>query len=255
MLTRIVSNTKFGSRVYQTSAKLFAIRPQRNNFSTEVKQDTEPPTGYKTKQYTSHLVLCHGARGPELWPRDIDMMTGLTSAITTMNRKELKDKKITVTACDIGSKSASNIDHSFDLLHFTPNSIKRITSFTHEKLNLLKLYLETGVADPELHTETLPQSHKYIFICTHSARDERCGKCGPPVIKTIGTICKGRNDVTVAGTSHIGGHVWAANMIVYPRGQWYGRLDPNSADFERVIKSALNDEKPPEYHDRGIGFI
>merc|ERR1712031_92351 len=170
------------------------------------------------------------------------MMTGLTSAITTMNRKELKDKKVVVTASTIASKSSSNIDNSFDLLHFTPHAIKKITNFTQDKLRLLKSYLETGSADPQLGVETLQSNHKYIFVCTHNARDERCGKCGPVVEKAIKEICKGMNDVTVAGTSHIGGHVWAANMIVYPRGQWYGRLDPNSAEFEQLIKSALNDE-------------
>lgn len=67
-------------------------------------------------------------------------------------------------------------------------------------------------------------------------------------------ICKNMNNVTVAGTSHIGGHVWAAYMIIYPRGQWYGRLDLNSEDFEKLIRSALNDEKPPMYHVSGRGL-
>ncbi len=62
----------------------FEIPRQEANYSLILT------TGYKAKQYSSHLVLCHGAQGPEVWPRDIDMMTGLTSAITAMSRKELK---------------------------------------------------------------------------------------------------------------------------------------------------------------------
>lgn len=89
------------------------------------------------------------------------MMTGLTSVITSMNRKELKviptiyfilardlltggkiqDKKIVVTASTIASKSTSNIDHSFDLLHFTPHAVKRIANFTQDKLSALKEYV------------------------------------------------------------------------------------------------------------------
>lgn len=64
--------------------------------------------------------------------------------------------------------------------------------------------------------ETLRGS--YIFVCAHGSRDRRCGVCGPPLISRFreeidlhGLQCK----VSVRPCSHIGGHKYAGNVIVF----------------------------------------
>lgn len=68
--------------------------------------------------------------------------------------------------------------------------------------------------------EPLVGSH--VFICGHASRDQRCGVCGPPLkerfIQEIAN--RGLGDhVSVRFCSHIGGHKFAGNVIVFSHGE------------------------------------
>ena len=107
-----------------------------------------------------------------------------------------------------------------------------------------------------------------ILICGHEARDRRCGIIGP-LLKTEFERCfksrqtifsrEGRNPVfempTVALCSHVGGHAWAGNVIIYiptvwttpektlerggGTGIWYGRVEPKHV--EGIVQSTVFD--------------
>lgn len=58
----------------------------------------------------------------------------------------------------------------------------------------------------------------YIFVCAHRSRDKRCGVCGTALItKLIEEIeLRGLKDqICVHACSHIGGHKYAGNVIVF----------------------------------------
>ena len=126
-----------------------------------------------------------------------------------------------------------------------------------------------------------------ILVCSHRARDSRCGTMGPileqgfteyiskhltdkmtpsePDKRTLGTV-QGTSEVgfqkinlvhqaAVASISHIGGHAWAGNVIIYfprkyklrnsfglhpltGRGVWYGRVEPKHVEgiVEETVK-------------------
>lgn len=64
--------------------------------------------------------------------------------------------------------------------------------------------------------EKLTGSH--VFVCAHSSRDKRCGVCGPVLIDKFKKEIKLRgaeNTISVSACSHIGGHKYAGNLIVY----------------------------------------
>eukprot|EP01121_Diplochlamys_sp_Union-15-3_P000102 TRINITY_DN10093_c0_g1_i2.p1 TRINITY_DN10093_c0_g1~~TRINITY_DN10093_c0_g1_i2.p1 ORF type:complete len:126 (+),score=21.94 TRINITY_DN10093_c0_g1_i2:349-726(+) len=75
---------------------------------------------------------------------------------------------------------------------------------------------------------TKPLTHKHhLFVCSHKARDIRCGECGPKVYEAILkeiTERKLKNEVEIAQCSHVGGHEYAGNLLCYPNGDWFGRL-------------------------------
>lgn len=75
------------------------------------------------------------------------------------------------------------------------------------------------------------QGH-HILVCNHGARDARCGACGPLVADALEeTIdARGYEDVTVHRSSHVGGHRFAGNVLVYPDGAWYGYVRPEDTD-------------------------
>lgn len=58
----------------------------------------------------------------------------------------------------------------------------------------------------------------YVFVCAHGSRDKRCGVCGPVLIEKLKEEIESRglrDQVFVAACSHVGGHKYAGNLIVY----------------------------------------
>ena len=79
-------------------------------------------------------------------------------------------------------------------------------------------------------------SHTSIFVCTHGSRDSRCGIRGNILLTLLRDEIEKQElgkRISAWRTSHIGGHKYAANIIVYPHGDWYGFLEPTR---ETVIK-------------------
>lgn len=64
--------------------------------------------------------------------------------------------------------------------------------------------------------EVLTGSH--VFVCAHGSRDKRCGVCGPALIEKFKEEIELRgikDEVFVSPCSHIGGHKYAGNLIIY----------------------------------------
>lgn len=84
----------------------------------------------------------------------------------------------------------------------------------------------------------------FILTCAHVNRDMRCGYCGSKlhdlIIEEIEK--RGLKDSIYAGrVTHVGGHVYAGNVLVYPSGIWYGYMRP--ADVPRLFDEHLNNDK------------
>eukprot|EP00048_Salpingoeca_helianthica_P000374 m.41139 g.41139 ORF g.41139 m.41139 type:complete len:277 (-) comp10455_c0_seq1:22-852(-) len=105
-----------------------------------------------------------------------------------------------------------------------------------------------SVLDGSIAAGAAPLPGLYFFVCSHTARDARCGACGPRLVTAI------RRATTIMGVaaevfkcSHIGGHDMAGNVLVFYRdsagkghGDWYGYVTPtNVVD---VIAAARNGE-------------
>ncbi|KAI8320841.1 hypothetical protein GQ54DRAFT_242897, partial [Martensiomyces pterosporus] len=94
-----------------------------------------------------------------------------------------------------------------------------------------------------------------IFVCTHGSRDRLCGTHGAQLLKDLRSLIAERNlgkHCAAWSTSHIGGHKYAANAIVYPRGDWYGtwcdrcggkgpRQDTSANDAQSILDAATRD--------------
>ena len=115
-----------------------------------------------------------------------------------------------------------------------------------------------------------PIKHPVILICGHGSRDKRCGILGPllkieferalqrhdfrvPQSPGAQLPAKHQTDPEVALISHIGGHKWAGNVIIYippsyetlewhvsplaGKGIWYGRVEPRH--IEGIVKETV----------------
>lgn len=68
-----------------------------------------------------------------------------------------------------------------------------------------------------------------ILVCTHGANDACCGKFGYPVYDRLRSR-HANPDLRVWRTSHIGGHRFAATLIDFPEGRYWGHLEPDHLD-------------------------
>ena len=101
----------------------------------------------------------------------------------------------------------------------------------------------------------------HVLICSHGSRDARCGVIGPILHKLFtdhleyrGLLHPENPDISLHGKvrvgniSHIGGHKFAGNVIIYippehnwndgGKGIWYGRVG-GQADVERIVNETI----------------
>jgi hypothetical protein len=73
---------------------------------------------------------------------------------------------------------------------------------------------------------------RFVFVCSHRVRDARCGYCGPVLVeairKEVAAKLGGGGNVHVFACSHVGGHVYAGNVLVYSKhgGVCFGCVTP-----------------------------
>ncbi|KAJ3301568.1 hypothetical protein HDU93_006864, partial [Gonapodya sp. JEL0774] len=83
---------------------------------------------------------------------------------------------------------------------------------------------------------------KFLFVCGHEKRDDRCGKTAPAIISAFRESATKQNlNVKTLACSHLGGHKYAGNVISYPSGIWLGRVAPYHADV--VLREVVVGEK------------
>ena len=87
-------------------------------------------------------------------------------------------------------------------------------------------YLELG---PSSFTERDTSKDVDVYVCTHAARDCRCGERGQQVYETlVRTVEEERardpsslaHRIRIGAVGHVGGHQYAANLLIFPRGEW-----------------------------------
>ncbi|EKM77772.1 hypothetical protein AGABI1DRAFT_76766 [Agaricus bisporus var. burnettii JB137-S8] len=119
----------------------------------------------------------------------------------------------------------------------------------------VKAHIEKKTAEPG----TDEQIH--LYICTHGARDCRCGEHGGEFARALKEETERRSlghRVKVREVGHVGGHRYASNLLVYPHGEWLGQL--RSEDAPHVLDEilalpvrpfTLKDPPPAPSHWRG----
>ncbi|PBK66020.1 hypothetical protein ARMSODRAFT_842800, partial [Armillaria solidipes] len=96
----------------------------------------------------------------------------------------------------------------------------------------------------------------HLYVCTHGTRDCRCGTVGKDVAEALRREISARAEAdpkglasrcTVGEVGHVGGHQYAANLLVYPYGEWLGSLTPEHipTTVDKVIELA---SKPFSIH-------
>ncbi|KAM0752670.1 hypothetical protein T439DRAFT_323284 [Meredithblackwellia eburnea MCA 4105] len=119
--------------------------------------------------------------------------------------------------------------------------------------------LPSQAPPPTPQTSKPPPRRAHIYVCTHASRDCRCGDLGEPLYQALvkearwrkigGAMGEGDDNgdgVRIGRISHIGGHKYAGNALVYKEGgagDWYGFL--RDSDAGRLLDEALSPSEDP----------
>lgn len=171
------------------------------------------------KGYGRHVLVC---TGDEPWPERIENKENLLGRIARdakASRDEL-DPHFKTTALRTEPRSVG-----YDLIVFPDRvAYREVDARAWEWIKERHLY--GGAPVDELHPS--PVDGRHVLVCVHTERDERCGSCGPRLVEAFEATIAERelDDVHVHRSSHVGGHRFAGNVIVYPEGVWYGYVRP-----------------------------
>ncbi|KAF2826140.1 hypothetical protein CC86DRAFT_466924 [Ophiobolus disseminans] len=214
--------------------------------------------------YASQVVLCTGTSD---WPSNIEQEGGATGEFV----KGLKGivgrggeafdpfNNVLITASDIPASQTPNtttalLFPAFKRIPVIPHSPSSYRAFATAYLKAESLHpmhdglsadQKAKLSRDESAARILPQAEDIttptILICGHATRDSRCGALGPLLQHSFEKEFARRGiDAHVAQISHIGGHKFAGNVIVYlppawgnalsGAGIWYGRVGPESVE-------------------------
>ncbi|XP_010438724.1 PREDICTED: uncharacterized protein LOC104722281 isoform X2 [Camelina sativa] len=194
--------------------------------------------------YERHVFLCY--KKPSVWPARIeaaefDRLPRLLSAAVSARKGSMK-KETRLTICEghDGTETSNG-----DVLIF-PDMIRyrRLTHFDVETF-VEEVLVKDGEWLPG-NPELLKGS--YVFVCSHGSRDRRCGVCGPSLVSRFREELEFhglQGKVSVSPCSHIGGHKYAGNVIIYRSninrevtGHWYGYVTPE--DVPILLEQHMN---------------
>ncbi|MGH7549281.1 MAG: sucrase/ferredoxin-like domain-containing protein [Gemmatimonadota bacterium] len=181
------------------------------------------------KPYFRHFLVCTGTTK---WPPRIEEAEGLLGRMARDVRalRDLVGTPPKLTATDEPSE-----EHGFDLLVY-PDAIRYHGVDERAWPVILREHVEGGAVARGVRTSSLQR--RAVLVCVHGARDERCGCRGPAILRELREACAAEElDVAVHATSHVGGHKYAANVIVYPEGVWYGTVRPE--DVPMIVRDHL----------------
>lgn len=193
---------------------------------------TEKLTG-SVHPYGRHVFLCYKTHND--WPARIEssdsdlLVKRLAGAIK--DRKNDIPVKSLLTVCEGGDGTGLTDGDVLvfpDLVKYSRLEESNIDSFVED-------VLVNGKPWASGTEEKVAAS--YVFVCAHNSRDKRCGVCGPPLIEKFNEEIgvRGLKDqVFVSACSHVGGHKYAGNLIIYSAaqdekvsGHWYGYVTPD----------------------------
>jgi hypothetical protein len=82
-----------------------------------------------------------------------------------------------------------------------------------------------GLPDGTRPSFGVPVTAPQYLVCAHGRRDVCCARLGGPLARELSAA----RPAQVWETTHVGGHRYAANLVILPHGLYYGPVDRDSA--------------------------
>jgi len=193
----------------------------------------DEPLVASVEPYDRHFFIYTGTESTK-WPSDISNFSGFIQEFFKAFREIKKQIRQHIKITGMAGGPANGV--ATDILVF-PEKI-RYVSVTSSDIPEIISDMKNNTISKKLKTDTL--MGKYVFVCSHQARDNRCGYCGPLLAKQFKEEMEKKNlsdVVKVEEISHVGGHKYAGNVLIFPGGDWYGYVTPR--DVENIISDVI----------------
>lgn len=168
----------------------------------------EPLLG-TAQQNTLHFVMAWPKRE---WLSHIENMENAAGVFARLVKKYDKQALLSLKSCEPDERGT---------VWLFPHGYRFDGLTTNDYANLLEQALNRQITMPYTPMEN-PQ---VILICTHGKRDTCCAKFGTTFASTLRDLTQ----IPVWEVSHLGGHRFAATLVVQPESHWYGQLEPVDA--------------------------
>ncbi|ESQ32704.1 hypothetical protein EUTSA_v10004412mg [Eutrema salsugineum] len=177
--------------------------------------------------YGRHVFLCYQSH--ETWIPRVEAQ-GLPQRFAESFRDRKADFAVEtrLTVCGGGDDLDGDVLIFPDMIRYKALKDTDVDAFVEDVLVKGKPW--TSGIQEEL-------SGSFVFVCAHGSRDKRCGVCGPALMEKFEEEIKSRglsNQIFVKPCSHIGGHKYAGNLIIFSpdsagniSGHWYGYVTPD----------------------------
>lgn len=226
-------------------------------FPPSVSIDTSLPLWDNTPKWDLHII---SATGKTDWKHDVaDEKHSVMNALNAHGSKLSKLEKLAGGKLKLNASSIA-VPHEFYeatdenkaqssvlLLPFFLNVEVTPETAIDDVLQVTQLYMDQekrkSLTDYKLlsgHKVTASNNLGYVLLCSHRTRDKRCGVTAPIMKKQFESVLREHDlyrdasddrpgGVQVHYISHVGGHKFSANVIIYLRtGEviWMARCTP-----------------------------
>lgn len=249
---------------FSTSDCSFDCGSCHSKFPSSVSVEEKDQLWNSTKEYGLHIVV---ASGKSDWPHDAFLGSGTVGKAVVHWAEESNSKypelgessTIKVTMSSLGSEELDTneeyiLERRGDILilpffiwikNVTAKEVGQLLDVVMPKLiecRDKKLAPPSKVDNFDDVTIQADGYQSYIFLCSHRTRDKRCGVTAPLMkremeiyLRELGLyrdVSDHRPDgVKVAYINHVGGHKYAANVLMYSKtgkNIWLARCRPQN---------------------------
>jgi hypothetical protein len=155
----------------------------------------------------------------------------------------------------INANSTTNgISNNKPLVNVNQDSSDVLASLsTFSKLSINLSFVSSDFLEDGSNVDvSVDNSYAYVFLCSHTTRDKRCGITAPIMKKEFEFHLRDfdlyrdasdsrPNGVKIAFINHVGGHKFAANVLMYTKklgkNIWLARCTPNNV--KPIIEQSL----------------
>lgn len=268
-----ISRSRTSSKVGNRSLTSTPLRQSSSTPSCDCQQsefseihnwptDLPEPIDYhspllKISEYATHILINTPSQGAHDWAYKDEPSDSLTSRILIAIqavRVQSGTPKILVNHVSeklVAQDTQNSEDVTVQVLP-SGHAFKITSPITTCSLDELikQIVLEPASIIDSLHITTMPIHGPQLFVCGHLSRDARCGLTAPSLLyaakEVLQQLGSSNNGGQVQYVSHVGGHKFAGNLIMYlPHvmsgskygAAWYGRVSLDN--IERIIRETI----------------